>query len=306
MIAKTIIGSARRLSFKYQKPICFCHTENSEEWLMLKERMDFPMFKEPDDALKALASSLRHYRKKSEPGARHPKRFEFTGEKKEGTGRAHRTLGPDEAFGLLKAEAIPTADYRVVSTYDEGVQAAEAIGYPVVVKTADADITHKTEAGGVRLNIGNPDELRETFRTIKGNAFLVQKMCEADHEVFIGGKHDPEFGPVIFFGMGGIFVEALRDIVLRVAPLTEKEAEEMIEEIKGFPLLEGHRGRPRADIKALTDCLVRASRLLYEHPEIQTLDMNPVMVLKEGSGCCAVDVKILLSERLFNEKFHGT
>jgi acyl-CoA synthetase (NDP forming) len=187
---------------------------------------------------------------------------------------------------------IPVPAYRLVKDHGEAVEAAELIGYPVALKTADSSVVHKMELGGVRLNIGDHHELKEALEGIPGDRFLVQKMVGAGHEVFIGGKYDPEFGPVILFGMGGIFVEALNDVVINVAPITEKEAGEMIDGVRGSALLKGFRGGVRADLDALRQCLVRVSRLVYEHGEIQQMDINPLVVLPEGRGCQVVDAKV--------------
>jgi len=303
---KNLIRSASNLCFLYEKPVVLSLTADSDEWFKMKKTADFPIFTEPDDALKALALSLRHYRSKSGPDFHLCSRFEIPIGKGPGIGKQPRIVSPGEVFELLGEYDIPVADYRLVKDYDEGLRAAELIGYPVGVKIADSNVVHKTDVGGVRLNIGNPDELKEAFRAIKGDCFLIQKMVEAGHEIFIGGKYDPEFGPVILFGLGGIFVEALEDVAVRVAPITDKEASEIIEETKGSVLLKGFRGGSVADIEALKGCLVRVSRLLFEHPEIQTLDINPLIVLKEGQGCLVVDGRILLEERSLNEKLYGT
>ena len=303
---KNLIRSASNLCFLYEKPVVLSLTADPDEWFKMKKTADFPIFTEPDDALKALALSLRHYRSKYGPDFHPCSRFEIPTKKGPGIGKQPRIGSPGEVFELLGKYDIPVADYRLVKDYDEGLRAAELIGYPVGVKTADSNVVHKTDVGGVRLNIGNPDELKEAFRAIKGDCFLIQKMVEAGHEVFIGGKYDPEFGPVILFGLGGIFVEALEDVAVRVAPITDKEASEIIEETKGSVLLKGFRGGSVADIEALKGCLVRVSRLLFEHPEIQTLDINPLIVLKEGQGCLVVDGRILLEERSLNEKLYGT
>jgi acyl-CoA synthetase (NDP forming) len=301
-----VIRSAGNLAFLYQKPVALSLIADSGEWFMMKKTADYPIFMEPDDALKALALSLRHYRSKFDPEFHPRNRFEIPIGKGQGVGTHPKMVSPGEVFELLREYDIPVADHKLVKDYDAGLRAAELIGYPVALKIADSNVLHKTEVGGVRLHIGNPDELQEAFRAIRADCFLIQKMVEPGHEVFIGGKHDPAFGSVILFGLGGIFVEALKDVALRVTPITDREAREIIEETKGSVLLKGFRGGSAADIKALRGCLVRVSRLLYEHPEIQTLDINPLIVLKEGQGCLVVDGRILLEERFFNEKLYGT
>jgi acyl-CoA synthetase (NDP forming) len=290
---KKLIHSAYDLSMRYRKPVVFCVIADSEEWFSLRKMTDFPLFTEPEDALKALRISLCHHRNGADRDLHSNRKFELPTENAPSMqGQAHRIMEPREVFELLLDHGIPVAEYRVVSNYEEALEGASDIGYPVALKTADPDEVHKTEVGGVRLNIGNPDELKDALQGITGGCFLVQKMADAGHEVFIGGKHDQEFGPAILFGMGGIFVEVLNDVVIKVAPITEREAGEMIETVKGSVLLKGFRGGAKADVDALRECLVRVSRLLYEHEEIQQLDINPLVVGREGLGCQVVDAKI--------------
>ena len=175
---------------------------------------------------------------------------------------------------------------------DAQQRAIGLLRYPVVLKAARPHILHKTEEKGVKLNIGSDDELKSSFQEMKGDAFLIQKMAPSGQEVIIGGKRDPDFGPVILFGLGGIFVEVLKDVSLRVAPVDHDEAASMIDEIKGVCLLDGFRGQALADKEALTEILVNVSKLLAEHPEIENLDINPLVVWESGKGCVAVDAKV--------------
>lgn len=290
---KHLIHAARDFSNLYQKPVALCMIPDSGEWFMMRRAIDFPIFAEPEDALKAMAISRTYYKNMVDRESHPRTQFELPTPKAEGSQtRSHRIQGPGEVLELLRQYEIPVADYRLAKDHEEALEAAGLIGYPVVLKTADSNVVHKTEVGGVRLNIGNPDELKAELQGIKGDCFLVQKMVDTGHEVFIGGKHDPEFGPVILFGIGGIFVEALDDVVIKVAPITEREAGEMIEGTRGSALLKGFRGGLKADLDALRACLVRVSRLLYEHEEIQQLDINPLVVRREGQGCQVVDAKI--------------
>ena len=290
MSTKHLIRAAKDFSSLYQKPVVLCMIPDSGEWFMMRRATDFPVFTEPEDALKALAISLTYYKNIVDRESHPRTQFELPTPKAQGSEtRSHRIQGPGEVLELLRQYEIPVADYRLAKDHEEALEAAGLIGYPVVLKTGDSNVVHKTEVGGVRLNIGNPDELKEA---LQGDFFLVQKMVDTGHEVFIGGKHDPEFGPVILFGIGGIFVEALNDVIIKVAPITGREAGEMIDGVRGSALLKGFRGGLKADLDALKECLVRVSRLLYEHPEIQKLDINPLVVQREGQGCQVVDAKI--------------
>jgi acetate---CoA ligase (ADP-forming) len=292
---KHLIKAAKDYSHLYQKPVVLCMIPDYKEWFMMRRATDYPIFTEPEDALRALGISFSHYRtimvRESHPRTR----FELSTQngQKEKSG-SPKMQEPDEVFELLRVYEIQAPDYRLAHDHEEVLEAAELIGYPVAVKTAEGNIIHKTDLGGVRLNIKNSSELSEALLNIGGNRFLVQRMTKAGHEVFIGGKYDQEFGPVILFGMGGIFVEALNDVIMKVAPITEREAGEMIDGVRGSALLKGFRGGVKADLDALRHCLVRVSLLLYEHTEIQQLDINPVMVLPEGEGCLAVDAKIAI------------
>jgi acyl-CoA synthetase (NDP forming) len=151
---------------------------------------------------------------------------------------------------------------------------------------------HKTEQGGVVLNIRNALDLRKAIKKINAEAYLIQEMVPAGIEVIIGGKKDREFGPVILFGLGGIFVEVFKDTTVRVAPVDMAMAREMIDSIKGSALLKGFRGSTPCDNGVLAHVLVNVSKLLMDHPEITSLDINPLIVLEKGKGCVAVDVKM--------------
>jgi acyl-CoA synthetase (NDP forming) len=291
---KHLIRAAKEFSHLYQKPVVLCMIPNFDEWFMMRRDTDFPIFTEPEDALKALSISLTHYGHSVVSESYPRTRFELSAPKarKDNEKGSPRILGPGEVFELLRKYEISVLDYRLAEDHEEVLQAAELIGYPVALKTADSNVVHKTELGGVRLNIGDHHELKKALQGIEGHRFLVQKMVGAGHEVYIGAKYDPEFGPVILFGMGGIFVEALNDVVINVAPITELEAGEMIDGVRGSALLKGFRGGIKADVDALRQCLVRVSRLLCEQGEIQQFDINPLMVLPEGRGCRVVDAKI--------------
>lgn len=180
---------------------------------------------------------------------------------------------------------------------------ARALGFPVAVKLASHKIIHKTEIGAVQLNLTSAGAVRDAFEKIrerlaKDNSVdamegvLVQPMISAGVEVMAGVTQDPLFGPLIAFGLGGIHVEILGDVCFRVTPLTDRDAEEMVREIRGFRLLQGYRGHPPADLEAIQTVLLRLSRLVEEIPEISELDLNPIFALAPGQGCRIVDARI--------------
>jgi acyl-CoA synthetase (NDP forming) len=212
-------------------------------------------------------------------------------------------LTTQETRALLTAMHLPLARGTVATTAEEAVTVAREIGYPVAVKLASHTITHKTEIGGVRLNLTDEQAVRDAFESIRARlpqsktpdameGVLVQPMLSGGVEVMAGMTRDPLFGPLLAFGLGGIYVEILGDVQFRVAPLTGRDAAEMVEGIKGHRLLQDYRGRPAADVTALSDVLGRLSQLVEAVPEISELDLNPIFALPEGQGCSIVDARI--------------
>jgi acetyl-CoA synthetase (ADP-forming) len=208
-----------------------------------------------------------------------------------------------EAKTVCMKYGIPVTNFKLAKNEVEAVKFANEIGYPVVLKIVSPDILHKSDVGGVIVNLKTANDVREAYRQIlknvkkhKANAnivgMLVQEMAPASTEVIVGAIKDPQFGPAIMFGLGGIFVEVLKDVTFRVAPITEEEACEMITEVKAYPLLKGYRNTPPADIDAIVKVLLSTSKLVMEHQEIKELDLNPVMVYEKGAK--VVDARIIL------------
>lgn len=220
--------------------------------------------------------------------------------------RSH--LIEEEGYEVLKAYGFPVPKSVLANDEDECAKAAQEIGYPVVMKIASADIIHKSDAGGVKVNLTNEQEVRNAYRSIMSSVknyksdanilgVLVQELVKGGKETIIGAKHDPKFGPLVMFGMGGIYVEVLKDVVFRLAPINEYEARDMIESVKTSKLLKGVRGEKPSDVNAVVDCLLRLSQLITDFPEIAEFDMNPLLVLEDGKGCRAVDVRIGLADK---------
>jgi acetate---CoA ligase (ADP-forming) len=198
---------------------------------------------------------------------------------------------------------LPIGPGGVAETADHAVRLAQEIGYPVAVKLASHQIIHKTEAGGIFLNLNDEASVRQAFDHIRQRlaqeqrldameGVLIQPMVSGGVEVMVGMTEDPSFGPLIAFGLGGIHVEILADVSFRVTPLTDRDAREMVESIRGYRLLRGYRGHPPADIDAIQEILLRISRLVEEVHEIQELDLNPIFALAPGQGCRVVDARI--------------
>ncbi len=215
-------------------------------------------------------------------------------------------LTVEETRNVLSTIKLPVQPGGVARTADEAVALANQAGYPVAVKLASHQIVHKTEIGGVQLNLSDEQAVRRAFDLIRNKlaeadqldameGVLIQSMVTGGVEVMIGMTEDPLFGPLIAFGLGGIHVEILGDVQFRITPLTDRDAAEMIQEIKGYRLLTGYRGHPPADLEALEETLLRISRLVEEIPEISELDLNPIFALPPGQGCRIVDARIRVS-----------
>jgi acyl-CoA synthetase (NDP forming) len=209
-----------------------------------------------------------------------------------------------ESKQILEEAGIPIATAQLATTREEAVATARQIGLPVVLKIVSPDISHKSDVGGVKLNLGSEEEVAAAFDEIVEAArraepeaavlgVSVQKMARPGVEVIMGMTKDPQFGPVLMFGLGGVFVEVLKDVSFRIVPLEPRDARQMIRDIQGFPVLEGFRGQEPADLAALEDMLMRLSAFVEEHPELQELDLNPIFAYKDGA--LAVDARIVLS-----------
>ncbi len=208
-----------------------------------------------------------------------------------------------EAKIVCMEYGIPVTRFKVALTQDEASKFADQIGYPVVLKIVSPDILHKWDLGGVILNLKNTTDVKNAYDKILENVkrhkpdakivgVLVQEMAPSSTEVIVGSIKDPQFGPALMFGLGGVFVEVLKDVTFRIAPITETDAREMMTEVKGYPILKGYRGQPPADIDAIVEILMNTSRLVIDHMEIKELDLNPIMVYENGAK--TVDARIIL------------
>lgn len=218
----------------------------------------------------------------------------------------------NEAKDIMRTYDIPIPPYATASTADEAVEKANQIGLPVVLKILSKDILHKSDAGGVKINLKTEDEVRKAFEEIMQNAkrygeekgidvdlsrgVFISDFANMGTEVIIGVTKDPQFGHALMFGLGGIFVEILKDVTFRLIPLTENDAKEMILEIKTAKILEGVRGEKPRDTDALVDIIMKVSKMVDENPEIIELDCNPTFVYEKGKGALVVDARIIINE----------
>jgi 4-hydroxybutyryl-CoA synthetase (ADP-forming) len=209
----------------------------------------------------------------------------------------------DEGYEVLKAYGFPVPKSILVNDENDAINAANNIGYPLVMKISSKDVIHKSDSGGVKVGLKNENEVKDAFNLILSNikkrhpnadvnGILVQEMITNSREIILGAKQDKLFGPLLLFGLGGIYVEVLKDVVFRLAPISESDARNMVESIKTIGLLKGARGEKPSDIASVIDCLLRLSQLVNDFPEIEEFDINPLLVLEEGKGSRVVDVRI--------------
>jgi len=215
-----------------------------------------------------------------------------------------------EAKDIMKAYGIPIPAYDTAVTADEAVEKSKAIGFPVVLKILSKDVLHKSDAGGVKINLKTEEEVRKAFNEIMDNAknfgkekgidvdlsrgVFISDFADMGTEIIVGVTKDPQFGHALMAGLGGIFVEVLKDVSFRLIPFTENDAREMLKELKAYKILEGIRGEPPRDIDSLVNVMLAVSKMIAENPEITELDCNPTFVYEKGKGTLVVDARILI------------
>jgi acyl-CoA synthetase (NDP forming) len=301
-----------KLSQTIDKPIlaCFMGEHRIEAGIDVLAEYGVPNYPFPERAAAAFAA-MRNYRMGRDwPDVEIP-HFEAEGEKvrkiiDEARAAGRVTLGDAECRIILDAYGIKRPFAEVAPSADESVRLADQIGYPVVLKIASPDILHKTDVGGVKVGLANASAVRDAFDLITYRAHryvpdatiwgcLVQEMVPSGGlELLVGMNRDHQFGPLVTFGLGGIYVEALRDVSFRVAPFGRRDAEEMLEEIRAHTLLDGVRGEPPADKETIIEVLLKISQLVTDFPEIVELDINPLVVYEAGRGAVALDMRLVL------------
>ena len=302
-IVRISAGSAKTLI------CCFMGAESVEKAVSVVESAGIPNVGFPDRAVHVLSRMYESFLMKRRPPSK-PVRFEVDSgrveEMFEGYGKASKIqVGPQECRSVLDAYGIKCAPFFVATGYDQAKKFAEQVGYPVALKIVSPQILHKTDIGGVVLDVKGRRELEEAYEdityrvrrhmpTAEIDGIGIQKMVPAGRELILGMAKDPQFGPMIMVGLGGIYVEAFQDVAFRLAPVSPAEAGRMLRELKAFHLLEGVRGEEPADFDAVEDVLQRISQLALDHPELTEMDINPLMVYNSGGGCTCVDVRMTL------------
>ncbi len=269
-----------------------------------------PCFNFPEKGIKSLNALYKYARHLKLPELKPPEYSDIKKAKVEEIFRAvkedgRKVLFPHEAGDVVKAYGVTAPESKLAKNAEDAVQFAEEIGYPVVMKIVSPDIMHKTDIGGVELNLTNSEMVRIAFDEIMRKAkkaqplaniygVTVDDMVPKGREMIIGMSRDPQFGPMVMFGLGGIYVNFLKDVSFRLAPLNEREAQNMMEETKSYAILEGVRGQSKSDIDSLREAIIRISHLVWDFPEISELDINPILVYEVGGGVSALDVKMTL------------
>ncbi|MHA1222832.1 MAG: acetate--CoA ligase alpha subunit [Candidatus Heimdallarchaeaceae archaeon] len=279
--------------------------------IYLLKKNKIPCFPLPERGIQAMAALVKYSKIKNRPFESIPdlevnkQRVAEIFSKVESENRV--TLLGSEAIEVAKAYGIYTPPTKLAFTVDEALSHAEEIGFPIVMKVTSPDIIHKTDIGGVKLNIKNKEEVKQAFTEILSSAKIhhpeanliavdIQKMEKVGKELIVGSSKDPQFGSLVMVGLGGVYTNFLKDVAFGLAPLTIEEAGEMLKRTKVYTLLKGVRGEKPADVDAVIDTLLRIARLVIDFPEIKELDINPFFVYEKGQGVSALDVKITLEE----------
>ena len=292
------------ISGNHSKPIAMNFVADLDTIERTKREKAYPIFNTVEDAVSALSTqwAYRKARNRSHsPYLSLQAQKEIASEILTNRQTDHKAMAIADIYGIRCEMPVTAVDLA------DALSKADILGYPLVMKIKSPDISHKTDAGGVITDINSNAELEKAYDEIMDNmknrpefrihGIILQKMIPDGIELIIGGKFDNDFGPVIMFGMGGIFVEIFDDVAFRMAPICREEAYEMIEQSRGYALLKGARGETPYDISALADALERFSVLLADFPEILELELNPVKLLKEGEGLVAVDGRIEIGLR---------
>jgi acetyltransferase len=294
------------LSVEFAKPVALVMEVPLDERVFIEKTTEFPFFLEPTEAVQALSVRYKrlNLRQAAPAGSKRsvtPPALEDIRAWFDAAEGKNRQPLLNEVLELLDLMGIPTAEWRSCRSVEDALEAAASLGFPVALKAVSASLLHKSERGGIALNIRDASSLRNQWRRMQGisddlEGILVQKMIPSSRELIVGAKRDPSFGPVVLAGIGGIMVEVMKDISMRLAPIDIDTALDMFGELSGRRLLGRFRGLHEADLEAAGRILVQVSWLMHHFPRIRELDLNPVSVDDEGKGVLALDARLLLSQ----------
>jgi acetyltransferase len=296
--AHRLAGRVEEIVRESGRPIAFCVYSQGNESQVVQQHTSLPVFAEIEDAIRGLAASRdwNHRQAYLNEGTDHA--LDVSREEAQHPLATSGVLTADQALALCQAYGIPVASGEVANNSEEAVRAADRLGYPVALKALATQLVHKTDMGGVTLGLNDATAVRHEAAAMLARVgcparLFVQRMVSGGLEVILGGKRDRSFGPVVMFGLGGIYVEVFGDVAFRVAPLSRADAEEMIEEVRGKRLLEGVRGKPPMDRETLIKALLSLSRMLVENHRLTEVDINPLLVLDRG--VVAVDARAVVA-----------
>ncbi len=311
LVTRELLKRIMVMSKKYDKPVAFYDSASAEEINFLKQNFSFPIFTKVVETIRALGMSHKffcHFETIEERGKfknykvdTQAVRYLLDTVKKE-----KRNLLLSESLTVLEHYGIKSIEGKLALNADEAIEYSKKIGYPVAIKVIAEQISHKTDVGGVQLNLRNKEavstafddmmnQINASYPNAKIDGVLVQPMVMGGREMIFGGRQDAQFGPVVLLGLGGIFVEIFKEVQVRVAPISFSDAVDMVNRLKGSQILKGARGQKAYDVKSIVEMLIRISQLLIDFPEIAELDINPMRVFYEAEGCKALDARIILN-----------
>ncbi len=294
-----------------RKPIVasFMGGAGVESGIKILQDNTIPNYPSPERAIAALDTMVQYKSQRDQPTPGYAT-FDVDKERVAEILEGHQQKGQANLSGSAPMDVLDAYGFSVpgsglAHTSDEAIEIAQQFGYPVVMKIASPDILHKSDVGGIRLGLNNDDEVRQAFEDVTSSArrympqatilgVTMHEMAPPGKEVILGMTVDPDFGPLVMFGLGGIYVEVLKDVVFRIAPINLKEANTMVREIRSYPLLRGVRGEEPADIEAIVESILRLSQLVTDFPQVVEMDINPLRVLTAGKGAIAIDARFTI------------
>lgn len=308
-IAQAIVKTTK----KFKKPIacCFLGVYDVSNGIDILELNGIPAYRFPESAARALAvmTKFRDWLERPLTVVKKYRVDKARAEKVISTSlnSQRSSLLEHEAYEVLEAYGFPVIKFFLATTEQQAMDAAENIGFPVVCKIVSPDILHKFDFNGVRLNLRNKNEVKDAYNDIiktilakkpetEISGILIEEMAASGKEIILGMNRDPQFGPILMFGLGGTYVEVLEDVTFRLAPIREITAKKMIEKTKAHKILQGFRGEPPYDTTAISECIKRLSQLVTDFNEIKEFDINPLIVYEKGRGCAIVDARIILKK----------